>query len=510
MSISQRKNEERSRCNELGLSLISTLWIVTILSILATQLLYSIHLEQRAQRNFLEREKFHYAAKAGFEWALALLRDDKMPFDALGENWAVPIDGRIEDGIQRGNLLTYNVNIIDEASKININTADVSLVVNLLGQTGAEPDDSATQELANNIVEGQPYRTVRDIARIEGMTEELLYGTQYTPGISVQSTIPQTEDAVSITDIEAQQARKSISNLGLARLTTVYSIDTNTDADGQRRVNINTASEEELTQIQGENGAPFTEAEAASLIQQREFDKFSALADVQAVSDELFNTLQPKLTVQGGEEENREQNKNSNGQEEQQDGQININTADVEQLQSLDGIDDGIAQRIVSHRESQGNFQNIDALKDVKMLTQGEFVSIVDKVTITDEETLSGLININTAPPETLALLPGMDAEKAQAIVTRREEEVPNTPEMQNLTTEEIAGNPFTAISQLLDIEEIDFETFREIVDWVTYRSHAFRIEATGIDANNRVIAKCIGIIERSGDAIEVRYWQQH
>ena len=52
---------------ERGLSLISTLWLLTILSVLATHFLYSIRLEQRAQANFADRTKFHYTAKAGFE-----------------------------------------------------------------------------------------------------------------------------------------------------------------------------------------------------------------------------------------------------------------------------------------------------------------------------------------------------------------------------------------------------------------------------------------------------------
>ena len=95
-------------------------------------------------------------------------------------------------------------------------------------------------------------------------------------------------------------------------------------------------------------------------------------------------------------------------------GKVNINTADVETLESLEGIDQGIAERIISHREGQGLFQNIDAIKEVKMLMQQEFIGIVDKITLKDGDTRQGLININTAPPEVLALLPGMDPQRAQ------------------------------------------------------------------------------------------------
>ncbi|MYB00083.1 helix-hairpin-helix domain-containing protein [Candidatus Poribacteria bacterium] len=143
------------------------------------------------------------------------------------------------------------------------------------------------------------------------------------------------------------------------------------------------------------------------------------------------------------------------------------------------------------------------------MLTRQEFIGIVDKITLKDGDTRSGLININTASAEILALLPGMDPQKAQAIVERREQDPPDDAPVQNYTEEEIAGNPFTNISQLSEMEEIDFETFREVVDWITYRSHGYRIEANGTDAAGKVISTCVGIIDRTGDQVVVQYWRQ-
>ena len=506
-----------------GLSLVSTLWILTILSILAAQLLYSIHIEQRTQRNFLDRAKFHYAARAGFEWTLAVMRTDQTPFDSLGESWAEPIEGQVDDGVQIGNFLNYQVTITDEASKVNINTADGGLISNLLAQVGASSDDPLTQELANNIVEGQPYRTVRDLARVEGMTSEILYGTQqmavFTQGVTnTQSTSAGTVDGLSTTGVESLQTTTIDAQPGLVDLATIYSLDASTDPNGQSLVNINTADAEQLTQIETQSGQGggqpvFSQAEAESLIQQREFDKFSALIDVQAVSDELFNNIQDQITTEdsGGNEDDEETNNSQgNGPARQgENGQVNINNADVETLQSLQGIDEGIAQRIVDHRDSQGFFQNIDAIKDVTLLTQQEFIGIVDKITLKEGETRSGLININTASAEILALLPGMDPQKAQAIVERREQDPPDDSPIQNYTDEEIKGNPFTNISQLSELEEIDFETFGEVIDWVTYRSHGYRIEANGVDAAGKVISTCIGIIDRSGDQVVVQYWRQ-
>ena len=497
-----------------GLSLVSTLWILTILSILAAQLLYSIHIEQRTQRNFLDRGKYHYAAKAGFEWALAVMRTDQTPFDSLGESWAVPITGQVEDGVQIGKFLNYSVTVTDEASRVNINVADVGLLTNLLAQVGASPDDAQTEELANAIVEGQPYRTVRDLARVAGMTSELLYGTQQMAALAQGFANTQSTAAGTAPELSTSLQNTAVdAHPGLVDLATIYSIDASTDPDGASLVNVNTAEADQLTQIETQQNQPvFSQAEAESLIQQREFDRFSALIDVKAVSDELFNNIRDQITTEdsGGnqdDEDDEEQNGPQQGQGE--DGQININTADVETLESVDGIDQGIAERIVDHRDSQGNFQNIDAIKDVTLLTQQEFIGIVDKITLKDGDTRSGLININTASAEILALLPGMDGERAQAIVTRREQDPPDDAPVLSFTEEEITGHPFTNISQLSELEEINFETFREIVDWVTYRSHGYRIEATGVDVTGKVVSTCIGVIDRTGDQVSVQYWRQ-
>ena len=509
-----------------GLSLVSTLWILTILSVLAAQLLYSIHIEQRTQRNFLDRAKLHYAAKAGFEWTLAVMRTDQTPFDSLGENWAEPIQGQIDDGVQVGNLLNYQVTVTDEASKVNINTADVGLITNLLMQVGASPDDPVTQELANVIVQERPYRTVRDLARVEGMTSQILYGTQQTAALT-QPANTQAGATRTVTETGVPQVTTTEGQPGLVDLATIYSLDASTDPNGEALINLNTADEGQLTQLETQSGQGggqpvFSQAEAQSLIQQREFDRFAALLDAQAVSDELFNNIQSQITTEdsSGNQENQEDEENGerNGpssqgggpqQGQNEDGQVNINTADVETLQSLDGVDEGIAQRIVNHRDAQGFFQNIDAIKDVKILTQQEFIGIVDKITLKDGETRNGLINVNTAPAEILALLPGMDPQKAQAIVTRREQDPPDDAPVLSFTEEEIAGNPFTNISQLSEMEEINFNTFRELADWVTYRSHGYRIEASGIDAAGRAIATCVGIIDRTGDEVVIQYWRQ-
>ena len=470
----------RRSSNERGLSLVATLWILTILSVLATQLLHSIYLERRVQANFTDRTKYNFAAKAGFEHTIAVLRGDRTPFDSLGEDWASTVEGSIEDGITDGALLTYQVDIIDESSKVNVNTVEASTIQRLLDSIGYKNVQSPIQSLADSIVASRPFRTVRDLAKVPGMTTTLLYGRQQ-PSVG----------GLTIEESETQNIP------GLIEITTVNSVDTNTDASGQTRLNIKNAESQQLVQLRGNNNQPvFSQGEADSLIQQR--DSIGNIGDVlnlKAITEQTFNSIRDRIRTDGGEDS---------------EGMVNINTADANELQTLDGIDEGIANRIIDHRNTQGNFQNVDAIKDVNLVTANEFKSIVDKISTTDDELLNGLINVNTASLEILQLLPGMDESKAQAIITRRESEPENSQETQAQSQDEIEGNPFTDVGQLLDVEGIDPNTFQQIAGLVTYRSHGFLVEAAGIDARGRAIASCTGVVDRTGQAITVKYWRQN
>lgn len=526
-----------------GLSLISTLWILTVLSVLAMQMLYSFNLENKAQGNFFDRVKHHFAAKSGFEWAVAKLAVDETNFDSLGEAWAQPLQNQIEDGIRTGGLLNYQVTITDEAAKINLNEAAEDQIRNLLSFLGVQPEINEFGDLATRIVEGRPYRTVRDVARVQGMTQEILYGLQQqaaveeaTSGATSPTNAPRAATNTPDTILPPTLTMTSVG--GLVNVATVYSVDTNTDANGEQRININSANANQIRQIQSNNNQNvFSQGEANAIIQSRNHSGLSALLDVNVISDNVFNSIQNQISVvdtvssndggfSGGndsgfgngfddgfgsgfdDEFGGGRNNNSNNFEEEDQGNslVNINTANSQELQELDGIDSGIADRIIAHRNSQGNFQNIDAIKQVKLMTVRELASIADKVTTEDGNTINGLININTAPVEIMQLLPGMDQAKAQAIVTRREEENPDT---QNQSEDAIKGNPFSDIGQLLDLEEIDNQTFREVVDWVTYRSHGYRIVASGVDASGKVIATCVGIVVRNGNQLSIPYWRQ-
>ncbi|MFQ5685222.1 MAG: ComEA family DNA-binding protein [Candidatus Scalindua sp.] len=61
---------------------------------------------------------------------------------------------------------------------------------------------------------------------------------------------------------------------------------------------------------------------------------------------------------------------------------ININTATIEELASLQGIGEKKAKSIVEHREKAGSFTTIEDLKDVKGVGDKIFNKIKDQIAV--------------------------------------------------------------------------------------------------------------------------------
>ena len=63
-------------------------------------------------------------------------------------------------------------------------------------------------------------------------------------------------------------------------------------------------------------------------------------------------------------------------------GKININTADATQLESLSGVGEVIAQRIIDYREANGPFTSVDQLLDVSGIGDATLAEFRDQVTV--------------------------------------------------------------------------------------------------------------------------------
>ena len=61
---------------------------------------------------------------------------------------------------------------------------------------------------------------------------------------------------------------------------------------------------------------------------------------------------------------------------------MNINKATQSELETLPGIGEAMANRIIEYREQNGNFQKIEDLKNVKGIGEAKFDKIKELVTV--------------------------------------------------------------------------------------------------------------------------------
>ena len=161
---------------------------------------------------------------------------------------------------------------------------------------------------------------------------------------------------------------------------------------------------------------------------------------------------------------------------------IDINFADVQELMKLDGIGEATANEIIRYREQNGGFLNIEEIMEVSGIGEAKFANIRDFIYVQNpvyyveevpeevpepeteteifleeepekEITLADIapININTASIEELILLPNVNEQIAQDIITFRES---------------IGG--FSHVYELLYIEKLEQKQVAELEEFVT------------------------------------------
>lgn len=380
--------------NQSGMALIVTLCILAALVIMAAGLGVMVRTESQISRNYTDMIRCRWAARAGIESAVNEVKDlSGKSATYLGE------DGYRKTSDDQGidlNGASFEITIEDEAAKANVNAAP-SAVLRALFQS---------QEIADCIVD---WRDQDSTPQPQGAEADYYAGLPdpYRPRNAAMETVG---ELLLVKGVSSDLLDHPVTEGGAkpADIVTVYSTDNNAAVDGKDRVNVNTADR---------------------------------------------NTLKTRLG---------------------------------------DVLQDREIGRIITQR-GRRKFNSAADLLGARGVSRDKLRRIYDRITTSNDKTVAGLINVNTATVDVLALLPGLDDGTASRIVAYR-----------------AANGAFADVGQILSVSELRDDGFRKAAGYLTVRSHIFKITSTGHLAGEETSARITCVVQSDdGKTARIRYWQE-
>ena len=337
--------------------LIIVLWLCIGLASLALTFGHAAMLEYRAAANCVaaveaaqiagaaQRYVAHVLAEVVERGALPSLEEYEAESVSVGDGtfWLI---GR-EDDATRSDRPVFG--LVDEASKLNLNTATREMLEALPGMTAelaaaiidwrdsdseASPDGAESENYLRRdpayACKDAPFETLEELRLVMGMDLETLYGKDANRNGIIETWENEGGDSDRTFGLDAGTA------YGLAEHLTVYSREPKTNADGEDRTDINgdaQAVRQVLSEALGQERAAAV-AQAAGL-GQRQFTSLVELYARGGFSIEEFEAIHDDLTI---------------GSDEYREGLVNVNTASAAVLACIPGIDSEAAEQLVSHR----------------------------------------------------------------------------------------------------------------------------------------------------------------
>jgi len=458
-------------CRSSGSALLAVLWVVTILAAIVAMAQFDTRIDSHVAQNNLDRARALSLGRAGVQRALATLAADVTGTDSLEDTWVddeTVFRGELDEGEfavwhgdhDAGDEVTNGV--VDEASKLNINTATREMLLAL---------PEMTEEIAEALLDWRdednemkpkgtereyylglehPYETkndqldsIRELLCVAGVTRELFYGEDTNGNDFLDRN---EDDGDSVPPADNGDGRL---DRGFRSYITVHSYEKNQAADGTARVDIKKGTAAQIALVPGLN-----KKMAESIVAFRKGNEFKTILDIM------------KVTQQSIEEKTRRDEKRGQSRTKPSPGGQGTRAR-------------GRRQQQPERPKGKGN----------PIISKSLFQKIADYITVSEDEEIPGRININTASREVLACLPGVNETLADRIIARRGSE----------------SGPFKSVAGLLDVSGVNAEALGKFIGSVCVRSNVFTIRSEGIACQGRVRAQIEAIVDR-GDDMKILY----
>ena len=338
---------------------------MAILTLLMYSFLADMQVEYAVSGGYADGKKAEQLAWSAIDLACATVMNDTAKYQSLTDTtWADNPDAFFEVPLGDGSFTIFRPTyddtkptawgLDDEASKINLNTAPRELLLKLPNMTedivdaildwrdtDATPGSAGAESAYYNGLtppyncKSQPFETLEELLYVKGVTPSLLFGEDFNLNGRME---PNENDGDQTWPVDNRDGKL---DPGLWALCTVWSADHNVDGEGNKRINLNTASAPELVRSGLQN------PEVQAIMAQRQVVPFLSVAQLLGaaplppiLTPERFKLMADKLGV---------------NDDEKVPGLVNINTASKQVLLCLPGITEEIALKLMDYRTTPGN-----------------------------------------------------------------------------------------------------------------------------------------------------------
>ena len=379
------------------MALVVVLWVGVLAGLLLVGVRQGASVELAVGHNELGAVQAHWLARAGVEQARATLADDgradDSPFDLWYHDEAQFRDVELSTGrfsvvappdpdASHIDPTLPRYGVTDLAGRLNVNDADRRQLARL---------PEITDAIVASILD---WRDTNHNTR-PGGAESNHYSRLDYPYEPRNGPLETVAELRLIKDIDEvvyggdPEAFDRTLQRGLADWTTIYSYETNLDALGMERVNINSAN---ASTLQSEFQFSADLAEAVVDARRNEFDSLMDLLEVQ-VSGSGSGDDEEGDTDSGGEQDSvtaidldwlgNHLDRLTLSDDERQPARVNVNTASREVLMTLPGVTQVMAERIIAHRDSDaGPFTNVGELRTSGAVDDAVFRQMAERVTV--------------------------------------------------------------------------------------------------------------------------------
>jgi len=369
-----------------GTILIVTIWVVLVLAGLALVFARSMRVAAIVSANHVASLDAENVAAGVSQYAMAKLVTsleeeetselmDSEPYEAMqiGKGYGWILRSNLEDDRQ------FDYGLTDESGKINLNSASEEMLLKLPGMTAElaasiidwrDEDSEITPGGAEDeyyLLLSEPYNcknsvfeTVEEILLVKGASEELLYGED----TNLNSILDDHENDGDLS--EPSDNRNGRLDFGFYDYVTVYSVETNVDSQGNKRININDAdSRQDLQSALQEVVKEDRALEIMNLVPTN--PSFSNVLDfyyTTGLKADEFSQIVDHLTT---------------SDEESFPGLVNVNTAPKAVLLCLPELEESDVEALLSRRSSDQGLDSIawvtEVLNQEKAIAIGSYIT---------------------------------------------------------------------------------------------------------------------------------------